>query len=238
VEGVKKALVAAGSLLAAILAAGESVEVRQATPVQASRHVRVTVLLNRLPVKHAKVDFCEVGSTRCSSVVTGDDGVAIPSRLRDGDYAVVVVSDDDLSTDLYLHVSGKGKTSSFPIDLTASLRAFQKVIAAASNLPIRERVQGFRGSLRDPSGATIPGAKIKIVRRVSEDNAVVQRLWTDKDGHFSASLSDGEYVAFFSCQGFRTEIVPFEVSNQGKTEMQVKLQVGQSSESVELRAQE
>ena len=72
----------------------------------------------------------------------------------------------------------------------------------------------------------IPGVNIKVVRKGPADQTDVLRLRSDANGHFSAQLADGVYIAIFSMQGFRTEIVPFEVAPQGEKEMLVKLQIG------------
>ena len=80
----------------------------------------------------------------------------------------------------------------------------------------------------------IPGANIKVVRRGSADKADALRLKSDANGHFSAQLTDGVYIAFFSSPGFRTEIVPFEVAAQGEKEMLVKLQLGNVTQSLKV----
>ena len=82
----------------------------------------------------------------------------------------------------------------------------------------------------------IPGANIKVVRKGSADNRDVMRLKSDANGHFSAQLANGAYIAVFSSQGFRTEIVPFEVAAQGDKEMLVKLQIGNATQSMKVSA--
>jgi hypothetical protein len=219
-------------------AVGDSVEVKEIKQQASKRHVRIAVSLNGHPAPGANVDFCTAGDKPCLSVFTSKDGVAISPWLPDGNYIVTASLDDVSGGDLYLHVSRKGKTGAFSIDLTESFRAAQNYRSAADKLPIRETLQVFQGFLQDPSGATIAGANIKIVRRGSENHAIVQRVKTDPSGHFSATLDDGMYVAFFSCLGFRTEIVPFEIASQGSKELLVKLQVGQTTESMRVAAKQ
>ena len=237
---MKREFIIACCVLCSVISSAESVEVTQIKPVQSSRHVRVSILLNGHPVSNVKVYFCANGGGEqlCSSVITGSDGVAAPPRLRDGDYVVSAVFEDELNAALYLHVSHKGKATSFSLDLTESFCEVQNAIVAANNLPIRARVQEFRGSLQDPTGAVIPGANIKIVRRGSQDRAVVQKLKSGADGRFSAHLEYGMYIAFFSSPGFRAEIVPFEVVARGEKEMLVRLQVGQSTQSMKVIAKQ
>ena len=80
----------------------------------------------------------------------------------------------------------------------------------------------------------IPGVNIKVVRRGPADKRSVVRLKSDANGHFSAQLTDGAYIAVFSSQGFRAEIVPFEVAAQGDKEMLVKLQIGNVTQTMKV----
>jgi Carboxypeptidase regulatory-like domain len=231
----RPAIIFACCLLLAGMAVAESVEVGTAKAEESSRNVRITVALNGKPVKLARVNFCTTtGEQTCFTVLTGDDGVAVPSVLALTTYHVFALFEDDLSSDLYLHVSPQGKATSFAMDLTPSFKAAQAVLAAAEKLPIRETVREFTGSLQDPWGAMIPGANIKVVRKGSADNRDVMRLKSDANGHFSAQLANGAYIAVFSSPGFRTEIVPFEVAAQGDKEMLVKLQIGNVTQSMKV----
>jgi Carboxypeptidase regulatory-like domain len=232
VERVRKTFIVASCLLLTGLVAAESVEVTELKQQPSSRRVQVTVSLNGRRTVGAKVDFCTAGDRPCISVFTDKEGIAASPRLRDGNYIVTASLDDLSGGNLYLHVSRKGRERAFSIDLTESFRAAQNYLAAADKQPIRETLQVFQGLVRDPSEATISGVDIKIVRRGSENHATVQSAKTDPSGHFSAPLDDGVYVAFFSCPGFRTEIVPFEIAARGDKELLVKLQIGQTAESI------
>jgi Carboxypeptidase regulatory-like domain len=235
-ERVKRpAIIFACCLLLASTAVAESVEVGTAKAEESSRSVRITVVLNGKPLKLAKVEFCTTtGEQTCFTVFTGDDGTAVPHALALTTYHVSALFEDGLSSDLYLHISSQGKATSFAMDLTPSFKAAQAVLTAAEKLPIREIVREFTGSLQDPSGAMIPGVNINVVRKGSADKGDVLRLKADANGHFSAPLTDGAYIAVFSSQGFRTEIVPFEVAAQGEKEMLVKLQIGNVTQSMKV----
>jgi hypothetical protein len=223
----RPAIISVFCLLLASMAVAESVEVGTAKAEESSRNVRIAVVLNGKPVKLARVNFCTTtGAQTCFTAFTGDNGIAVPQALAQTTYHVFALFEDDLSAELYLRISPQGKATSFAMDLTPSFKAAQAVLTAAEKLPIREIVREFTGSLQDPWGAMIPGANIKVVRRGSADKSDVQRLKSDENGRFSAQLADGVYIAFFSSPGFRTEVVPFEVSGQGEKEMLVKLQIG------------
>jgi len=236
VEGVKRpAIISACCLLLAVVACAESVEVGTLKPQESSRNVRITVLLKGKALKLARVSFCTVtGAIACFSAYTGNHGVAVPHALALTTYHVVALFEDGLSSDLYLHISPQGKATAFTMDLTPAFKTAQALLTAAEKLPVREIVREFTGSLQDPSGAMIPGANIKVVRRGSADKADALRLKSDANGHFSAQLTDGVYIAFFSSPGFRTEIVPFEVAAQGEKEMLVKLQLGNVTQSLKV----
>jgi hypothetical protein len=160
------------------------------------------------------VDFCANGDRSCRTAVTGDDGVAAAPLLTHGEYySVVAVLDDGAAGSLLLQVSDIGKaTTTFSMDVRGSFHATQNGLAATDGLPIRERLQALQGLLRDASGAMIAGASVRIMRKGSDDHAVVQRLKSDATGHFSARLEDGMYIAFFLFPGFRTQVVPFEIA--------------------------
>lgn len=223
----KPVIISACCLLLAGMAVAKSVEVGTVKAQESSHNVRITVVLNGKPVNLARVEFCTTTAPQiCFTVFTGDDGIAVPQALALTTYHVVALFEDDVSSDLYLHISSLGTATSFAMDLTPSFEAAQAVLAAAEKLPVREIVREFRGSLQDPSGSMITGVNIKVVRKGSADKENVLRLKSDANGHFSAQLTDGAYVAFFSSPGFRTEIVSFEVAAQGEKEMLIKLQIG------------
>jgi hypothetical protein len=227
VERVKKPAIISACCLLLGMAVAESVEVGTVKAQESSRKVRITVVLNGKPVNLARVEFCTTtGAQTCFTVLTGDDGIAVSQTLSLTTYHLDALFEDNLSSELYLHVSAQGKATAFVMDLTSSFKAAQAVLAAAEKLPVREIVREFTGSLQDPSEAMISGVNIKVVRKGSADKADVRRLMSDANGHFSAQLADGFYIAIFSVQGFRTEIVPFEVAAQGEKEMLVKLQIG------------
>jgi hypothetical protein len=153
----RPAVIFACCLLLAVVACAESVEVGTLKPQESSRNVRITVLLKGKALKLARVSFCTViGAIACFSAYTGNDGVAVPHALALTTYHVVALFEDGLSSDLYLHTSPQGKTTSFAMDLTPSFKTAQAVLTAAEKLPVREIVREFTGSLQDPSGAMIP----------------------------------------------------------------------------------
>jgi hypothetical protein len=230
VQAVKIALIAAWCLLSALVAASAAVQVEALRPQESSRNVRIAVVLEGKPVKGAKVEFCKTpGDQSCFSVLANADGIATVRRLGLRNYYIVASVEDEVNASLYLHTGHGRKESSFSMDLTESYRQAHEFLAAAEKLPVRDRVQGFRGFIKDPSGAFIQGVNIKVIRKGTDGKTDVVRLKSDATGRFSAQLVDGIYIAFFTLAGFRTQIDPFEVTSQGSKDLRIVLQLGDST---------
>jgi Carboxypeptidase regulatory-like domain len=199
-------------------------------PQEASSHVRVAVILGNKPLKGVKVDFYQPPSQLRYSVSTDENGFAAPPELASGDYNVVATLNDDVSTTLWLRVVGKEGVTALSMDLTAPIQQSQLMLDAAKRkaeeLPIREHVRRFQGTVIDFSGAIVPGARIEVMRKGPREKNVILQIKTDAKGTFSAPLQEGSYIAFFFTQGFRTEIVPFEVKKDGSGEMRIALTIG------------
>ena len=118
-----------------------------------------------------------------------------------------------------LHVIGNPKLTTIPMDLTPQVQRLEEVA-------IRFHVEAFRGTVTDVQGGTIPGARIVVVKRGSQAKDVALTSRADADGHSSAQLAEGYYIAVFFSHGFRPAIVPFEVARGGASQLSASLQVG------------
>jgi hypothetical protein len=77
-----------------------------------------------------------------------------------------------------------------------------------------------------PSGASIPGAEIQVLRKDSHA-AVVAKLKSDEAGRFATQLGDGTYLAFIQMPGFRTQVLAFEVSRTAEPkELRISMRIG------------
>jgi Carboxypeptidase regulatory-like domain len=154
-------------------------------------------------------------------------------RLAEGHYLVVARAEQMLQATLYLGIlpDGGNKTSTFSMQLSNCALAENpsEMLARAEQMPIRDRVHLFDGIVYDPSGATVAGAAIHVVRKGTEGKDRVAALKSDAKGHFSAQLQEGYYIAFFSMPGFRTTIAPFEVTKDGAGELRITLQVASTA---------
>ena len=202
-----------------ILAGTALAECVASAPQESSRHVRIVVTLAGKPSKDVKVDFYPTVSQPSFSELTDDNGIVAPPELAAGDYKVIATLQDVVSTLLLLHVGRGEGVSRFSMDLT-------EPVQRAEALPIVNHIQAFEGAVLDPSGAMVSGTKILIVTKGSELQHVVLRTKVDANGHYSAQLGEGSYIAFFYAQGFRTAIVPLEITENGSGDLHVTLQIG------------
>jgi hypothetical protein len=92
------------------------------------------------------------------------------------------------------------------------------------------------GTILDPSGATVPNAKVTVTN--TDRNQVVRVITTDATGSYSAPLIPvGQYSVKVEVQGFKTETrtgITLNVSDDLK--INVSLQVGAMSEAVTVEA--
>jgi hypothetical protein len=232
VEGVRIACISVCCVLLASVVYAEDVTV-QTKPLESSSRVEVRVILGGKLLKDVKVDFYyrKIGSYHDDaapptfSALTNEHGIAVPPELLPGYYDVVAILDEDVSTRLWLHVIGGPKATELSMDLTDSSELYHYELTRAEKIPVRDRVLAFQGIVIDGSGASILRAKIRVMKRGSEMKTVVLRLNTDENGHFSGRIPDGLYVAFIYSQGFRTTIVPFEVTKSGSGDMRIIMEI-------------
>jgi len=224
---VKIANISACCVLLASVVCAEDVTV-QMKPLESSSRVQVTVILGGKPSKGVKVEFYSDGRQFFFSALTDEHGIVTPPELVPGDYNVVAALDEDVSASLRLHVVSGHKVSKVSVDLTERFAQSRDELQRLEKLPIRDHVQAFQGVVVDPSpfGAFIPSAKIRILRKGSEEEIVVLRLSADQRGHFSAQLADGLYIGFFYSPGFRTAVLPFKVTKDGSGDLRIIMQIG------------
>src|SRR5215813_10637261 len=94
---------------------------------------------------------------------------------------------------------------------------------------------GIRGIVRDPSGAVIPNATIKLV---DNSTRIEYTTVSSSDGEFIfPNLQFGAYKLTASASGFQTAVYPSIVVDSGRiTNMSVDLQVGAATETVQVTA--
>ncbi|HET7841143.1 MAG TPA: carboxypeptidase regulatory-like domain-containing protein, partial [Terriglobia bacterium] len=93
-----------------------------------------------------------------------------------------------------------------------------------------------RGSVRDASGAAIPGAKVIVT---NNNTNVAKEFTANRAGEYSAtSLIPGEYTIQASAQGFKTaSIESLPLQARADRQLDFLLQVGSTAQTVEVQSQ-
>jgi hypothetical protein len=90
---------------------------------------------------------------------------------------------------------------------------------------------GIEGTLTDPSGAIIPNATITATNATTGER---QTLTTDANGHYTFNVPPGRYKLEASSPGFNRGIQNILVSGQQTNPINMTLQVGSASQSIEV----
>ena len=90
------------------------------------------------------------------------------------------------------------------------------------------------GDVTDPSGATVANANVVIK---DQNGAIVAQTMTDSEGAYSvSSLPPGNYRAEFTANGFKTNAFSSVNVGPGENALDSTLQVGTTSETIEVSA--
>ena len=111
------------------------------------------------------------------------------------------------------------------------------VLLGCATLASAQQITGdIRGTVKDPSGAVIPGATVEITN--TDQNAVLRTIKTAADGSYVGTyLPAGTYQIKVTASGFQTETVsgiPLNVND--RRVIDIPLKVGATAESVEVAA--
>jgi len=111
------------------------------------------------------------------------------------------------------------------------------VLLGCATLASAQQITGdIRGTVKDPSGAVIPGATVEITN--TDQNAVLRTVKTDKDGSYVGTyLPAGNYQIKVTAAGFQTETIsgiPLNVND--RRVIDIPLKVGATAETVEVAA--
>src|SRR5215471_18104838 len=110
------------------------------------------------------------------------------------------------------------------------------VIAALAGACLAQiTTTGIRGIVRDPSGAVIPQATIKVTDKAT---GIEQTTVSSSDGGFLfPNLQSGSYKLSASATGFQTTVIAAVTVESGRTtDVSVDMQVGATSETVQVTA--
>jgi hypothetical protein len=105
------------------------------------------------------------------------------------------------------------------------------LLALLVSLPLCAQATGdLRGTITDPSGAAVPGAKVTLT---STETGETRTSSTDAEGRYAFNLlKAGEYSVSAEAQGFRRSIGTGTVLSAQLVTLDLKVEVGQVSEQV------
>ncbi|HET7442973.1 MAG TPA: carboxypeptidase regulatory-like domain-containing protein, partial [Terriglobales bacterium] len=90
----------------------------------------------------------------------------------------------------------------------------------------------IQGTVTDPSGAVVPGAKVSIRNRGT--NQVIETGTTSSGTFASGALIPGQYVVRIEAKGFQTVELPITVEVNTTSAANAKMTVGQSAQVIEV----
>ena len=130
------------------------------------------------------------------------------------------------------HSGGRERATGFVLLAAATLLALS--LCSFSQTTIS--TGSIQGTITDQSGAVVPGAKISVTNKST--GRVVTVNTTSSGTYTSGALTPGDYVVRVDAKGFKTTELPLTVQVGVTTAGSAKLQVGQSSQVVEVQASE
>ena len=127
--------------------------------------------------------------------------------------------------------------SSSPLNTRFSLLALVTIFALLSYATFVSAQAGvstgsIQGTVTDPSGAVIAGAKVAIMNKAT--GAVIATTTSSAGAYNSGSLTPGDYLVRVEGKGFKTSTLPVTVEVASTVAGNVKLEVGQESQIVEV----
>jgi hypothetical protein len=112
------------------------------------------------------------------------------------------------------------------------------VVIAVMKLPSYAQTNRaiLEGTVTDPSGATISGARVKIS---AVDTGLTQERTTNSNGQYRfPGIAIGQYTVSVSNSGFKTKVIEDVILDVGQTRtLDVSLQIGEASERVDVVAE-
>lgn len=105
------------------------------------------------------------------------------------------------------------------------------VLFLLTGVSAQEKLGTLRIAVLDPSGAVIPGAKIRIIGSAEADKTG----FTDGHGHFVTELVPGDYDVFVSFQVFSPAAKKLRLKAGKATDYSVRLKFDRLTKFVEVQ---
>jgi len=209
----------------------------------ATQHARITALFDGSPISGVSAEVRKFGNGNAIVTLTTDSkGQIILPALPDGPYQIVAWSTQhpgssgalDLcvgacrgslavteltATDLNGEVKPVEEAARIS-ELSIELGPFQfpprgQLIAEAEAQSTIRNLRELRGNVVDPSGASIPGAWISVIRHGKRRDQEIALLRSDDKGEFAATLPEGRYIVLVAAQAFESQAVSIAILPTG-----------------------
>ncbi len=121
-------------------------------------------------------------------------------------------------------------------NLTLMFRCIALALALSGSVAIAQTITGsVRGTVTDPSGAVVAGAKVTVT---NVETGVVTRTVSDREGVYSVSfLTIGNYTVTIRAPGFGTTSEgPFALQIDQVAKVDLQLHIGSETSSVDIAA--
>src|SRR3974377_2306084 len=116
--------------------------------------------------------------------------------------------------------------------LVPAVLFFFVLLAFASNALAQETTGGVQGTVKDPSGAVVPGAKVVIT---APDLVGLKEATTDSAGYYRfTNLPPSRYTIAVTASGFATNKHEFVLEVGHLPTIDIALEVGKSETIVEV----
>ena len=130
------------------------------------------------------------------------------------------------------HCNGREHAAGFVLLLTATLLVLNLFSFSQTTIS----TGSIQGTIVDQSGAVVPGAKVSVTNKST--SRVISITATSTGNYTSGALTPGDYVVRVEAKGFKTSELLLTVQVGVTTAGSAKLQVGESSQVVEVQASE
>lgn len=224
------------TLLLYVVAAPAAVCAVEVVPIQpSSERPIITVTKDGLVQAGAQIVLSAQNGKPKLSMTSDFRGTVRMPRVRPGTYCIVASTSPTLRADLCLQIANENHRArgAFAMELAVKPpppATLAEKLADAQRAPVSATNRQFSGTIVDPSGTGISRVSVVVYGQRPGYVRHPHKSLSDKHGRFSARLAPGKYVAVFSCPGFETQLVTFEVARSAEVrELDVKLRVGAST---------
>lgn len=196
------------------------------SPKDAAQNIQIRTLYSGRPAAGSTIEvyasspYCTILGPTLYKVVSDDRGIAKLPQLAVGSYEVIAWVGEKANDEINLNVlpSPTSETSHLDMNLWFDFPPGRaQILGRAEHQPITQRFKQLQGQLFDPTEARIPGASIEIIPKNESTKNRVIKLTSDKQGSFSANLSNGDYIAFVTAPGFKQHAIPFTIDKSASS---------------------